>query len=66
MPSQVKTTKGLSGLMSTSGNEEKIGEPLGTECPLSVALGSRSLPSRPTDKDIPVRVVARPRGRLGF
>src|SRR6266576_2654819 len=51
-------TRGQPGLVPTSGNEEKLGEPFGTECPLSVARRLRSLPTRPAEHDIPVRLVA--------
>src|SRR5229473_2796891 len=49
--------RGQVGLVFTSSSEEEAGEPFSTECPLSVALKSRSRPPRHADRDIPVRVV---------
>jgi hypothetical protein len=49
--------RGQVGLVFTSSSEEEAGEPFSTECPLSVALRSRSRPPRRTDCDIPIKVV---------
>lgn len=59
-------TQGQVGLVLTSSSEEGAGEPFRTECPLSVALRSGSLPLRHVDRDIPVRVVTRRQGRSAF
>jgi len=49
--------------VSTSGNEEKLGEPLGTGCPLAVAPGCRppyvpDLPTATSRSEWPSTVVA--------
>ena len=58
--------RGQVGLVFTSSIEEEAGEPFSAECPLSVALKSRSRPPRHADRDIPVGVVTLRQGSSNF